>query len=243
MATPRPSSLARSPRLGGSAGSQVTPHVAASSLAAPQISYPTPPSDWEIPLPRPQVLEPTTAATVTSDAHTWLAPLRFEITRYSRPASASRAITRTGQNRRTMTSAVIRPARAMDDPACTQAAMLGCTATSGSAMSTDRQTQPWTRSAGSTTSASGDQVSASADLIRALLTSSQSAQLSSDPDTIVAAPAGNCLPAPLSKVCTVARCERANRPNRPLGRLAADCRPSPPRDGSHARSLSERPSW
>ena len=96
----------------------------------------------EIPLPRPQVLEPTTAATVTSDAHTWLAPLRFEITRYSRPASASRAITKTGQNRRTMTSAVIRAAREMDDPACTQAAMLGCTATSGSAMSTDRQTQP-----------------------------------------------------------------------------------------------------
>ncbi len=108
----------------------------------------------------------------------------------------------------------------MDDAACTQAAMLGCTATSGSAMSTDRQTQPWTRSAGSTTSASGDQVSASADLIRALLTSSQSAQLSSDLDTIAAVPAGSCLPAPLSKVCTVARCDRANRPNRPLGRLA-----------------------
>ncbi len=100
--------------------------------------------------------------------------------------------------------------------------MLGCTATSGSAMSTDRQTQPWTRSARSTTSASADQVSAPGDFIRALLTSIQSAQLSSDLDTIVAAPDGSCVPAPLSSVCTEARCERANRPNRPLGRLAGE---------------------
>ena len=89
-------------------------------------------------------------------------------------------------------------------------------------MSTDRQTRPWTRSACTTTSAPWDQVSAPGDLIRALLTSIQSAQLSSDLDTIVAAPDGSCVPAPLSSVCSMARRDRANRPNRPLGRAAGD---------------------
>ncbi len=103
--------------------------------------------------------------------------------------------------------------------------MLGCTITSGSAMSTDRQTQPWTRSAWSTTSACSDQASTPGDLIRPLLTSIQSAQLSSDLDTIVAAPDGSCVPAPLSSVCTVASCGRVNTPNRALGRLAGDSWP------------------
>src|SRR6202012_4881624 len=122
-----------------------------------------------------------------------------------------------------------------------QAPTLGCTATSGSAISTDCQTQPCTRSASSTTAACSDQTSAPGVLIRPLLTSIQSAQLSSDLDTTDAAPGGSCVPAPLSSVCTVARCERVNRPNNALGRLAAESRPGPAMDGSHTRSLSARP--
>src|ERR1700722_2187095 len=243
MGTPRWSILARSSLVVVSAGSQVMFHAAASALAAFQISYPTPPSEEETPLLRPQPLVPTTAATVTRDAHTWLAPLRFTMTRVSRPASAASAISTTGQNRRRMTALTLAAARAIADPASTHAPMLGCTLTSVSATSTDRHTQPWTRSALSTVSASGNHVSAPGDLIRPLLASTQSAQLSRDLDTMAATPVGSCVPVPLSSVCRPVIDVRPNRPNSALGLAAGDSLPRAAMEGSHTRSLSARPSW
>src|ERR1700676_4467657 len=73
-ATPRLSSRVRSIVDVASVGSQVTLHTEASSLAASQISYPTPPNDCDTPPPRPTPPALTTASTVTRDAHTWLRP-------------------------------------------------------------------------------------------------------------------------------------------------------------------------
>ena len=111
-------------------------------------------------------------------------------------------------------------------------------------MSTEYQTQPCTRSAPSTTSAFPDQASAPDSVKLAELTSSQSAQLSSDWLTIAAADAGSCEPAPLRSVLIAASWGRENRPTSALGLLAADpWEPGSGLRGSHVRSLSARPSW
>src|SRR5262249_30173583 len=99
--------------------------AAASALAVLRISYPTPLSEEETPFRRPQPPLPTTAATVTSDAHTWLEPLRFTITRVSRPASAASAISTTGQNRRRMTMVTLATGRGTAATGSTHAAHLG----------------------------------------------------------------------------------------------------------------------
>src|SRR5450756_793152 len=116
-----------------------------------------------------------------------------------------------------MTAPIIRVARAIEEPACTQAVMDGSTDTSGSAMSTERQIQPWTRSASSTRLAFGDQASAPGTTMFAMCTLSQSAQLSSEPLTIAAADGGSCVPAPLSSAFTLAIWGRENSPDRALG--------------------------
>jgi hypothetical protein len=226
------------------AGSQVMFQAEASSLAAAQISYPTPSNALDTPLPTPTPLAPITAATVARDAQTWLTPLRFTITSASSPPSTASAISTSGQNRRSTTPVIFAVARAIDDPACTQAPIDGDADTDGSAMSTEYQTQPCTRSASSTMSPLADQASAPGAVKLAAFTSSQSAQLSRDWLTTAAADAGSCEPAPLRSVLVAASWLRENSPTSALGLLAGDpWVPGSGLRGSHVRSLSARPSW
>src|SRR6185437_13571863 len=95
----------------------------------------------------------------------------------------------TGQNRRRMAEVTERVARAIADAACTQAPIAGCRLTSGSAVSTECHTDPWTRRASITTSGEDAHVVGVARSFGAL-TSTQSAHLVSDWPTIDAVDGG-----------------------------------------------------
>src|ERR1700722_1552801 len=98
-----------------------------------------------------------------------------------------------------MAELIIAVARAIEDPARTHAPMDGATDTSGSATSTEDQTEPWTRSACTTRAPLADHASAPPDALMA------------------AAEACSRERAPLSSDLTVASWAREKSPKSALG--------------------------